>query len=524
MIHRLKTLTLWGPLVCLIFCLTAGPALAQIKVEAVEELPGKLRLVCNIDGTKVTLAGATITARAGKAMVLGGVPAGELTVTATKEGYQTWSGRVNIVSGKTAFLEIKLQPLQATFSRAEVIGGPDEGAGPVRDIASGRPAPVQTMPPPTTLAQAPPPTTLAQAPPPTTAPPTPADRINRLLAEADEDVKAYRLTSPKGDNALDKYRRVLELEPGNRAAEQGLGEIVSAYLRLFDRAVGKKQFDKADGYLDSASKVAPDQRLAEAAERLKAARAEEQTRADQRVREEEKVKKEKQASNLPKSGHNSIGMNFILCPAGEFMMGSPSNHGYADERPQHKVTISRPFYIGVNEVTQQQYQRVMGINPADHQMDTTTWKPIPTYPVEMVTWDQAAEFCRRLTALEGARRYRLPTEAEWEYAARAAGNYWGPIRISQSATLPVGKTKRNRWNIYDLAGNVWEWTADWYDSDYYSKSPASDPRGPDRGSEKVIRGGGYDSDPDQVRSNGRDKRGPYVRAKNLGFRVVLETK
>ena len=416
-----------------------------------------------------------------------------------------------------------MEPAKAVLGRAEVIGGPDDGAsGPVRDIAVPVPSPVQ--PPPTTLAQAPPPTTLAQAPPPTTVPPAPADQVSRLLAEAAEDVKAYRLTSPKGSNALDKYRRVLELEPGNRAAEQGLGDIVSAYLRLFDRAVSKKKFTKAEGYLDSASKVAPDHRLAEAAERLKTARAEEQARAERQAKEEEKARQKKQSAQLPKMGHNSIGMNFVLCPAGSFMMGSPSNHGYGDERPRHKVTISHPFYIGVNEVTQQQYQRVMGINPADHQMDTTTWKPVPTYPVEMVNWDQAAEFCRRLTKLEGARRYRLPTEAEWEYAARAAGKHWGPIRISQSATLPVGQTKRNRWNIYDLAGNVWEWTADWYDPNYYSKSPEVDPQGPSRGSEKVVRGGAFNTDADQVRSNCREKRGPFKRAKNLGFRVVLETK
>ena len=96
MIHRPKAPILWGGLVCLIFCLAVGPALAQIKVEAVEELPGKLRLVCNVDGAKVSLAGATITARAGKAMVLGGVPAGELAVRATKEGYRDWSGQVTV--------------------------------------------------------------------------------------------------------------------------------------------------------------------------------------------------------------------------------------------------------------------------------------------------------------------------------------------------------------------------------------------------------------------------------------------
>ena len=367
---------------------------------------------------------------------------------------------------------------------------------------------------------------------------TDADKLEDMLRKAEAHLKAGRLTTPKGSSAFDFYRQVLREEPANTRALDGLHRIVGAYVRLARKKIRARDWSRAENYLERAASVSEtDERVLAVRDELRKARTKMTTSTTSMTTAyvpaptttttttayvptpttTTMIKPSAGHQNLPKSGHNSIGINFVFCPAGSFMMGSPANHGYADERPQHKVTISQPFYIGVNEVTQEQYMRVMDTNPANHQTDTHN-------PVEQVTWDQAVEFCRRLTAMEGAKRYRLPTEAEWEYAARAAGKYWGPIRLSQSASLRVGKTKRNRWNIYDLAGNVWEWTADWYDSNYYSKSPEVDPQGPNQGSEKVIRGGGYDSVPDQVRSNGRDKRGPYERAKNLGFRIVLEIK
>ena len=159
---------------------------------------------------------------------------------------------------------------------------------------------------------------------------------------------------------------------------------------------------------------------------------------------------------------NSIGMKLVLIPAGEFMMGSPDSDVKA-EKPQHQVRITKPFYLGVNEVTQEQYERVMGNNPSYFKGD-------PQRPVETVAWDDAVEFCRMLTKKEGV-TYRLPTEAEWEYACRAGtttrysfgddpknmSDYAWCRQNSDGKSHPVGQKKPNAWGLYDMHGNVWEW-------------------------------------------------------------------
>ena len=234
---------------------------------------------------------------------------------------------------------------------------------------------------------------------------------------------------------------------------------------------------------------------------------------------------------------NSIGMKLRLIPPGEFMMGSPDSDRDArdDEKPQHKVKITKPFYLGVYEVTQAEYERVMGANPS-HSTGASK-------PVESVSWNNATEFCKRLSAKEG-KTYRLPTEAEWEYACRAGtttrysfgddlvspGEHAWRLGTTDVKTHPVGEKKPNAWGLYDMHWNVWEWCQDWYDKDYHAVSPTDDPPGPETatsrvtrgglGLNRVVRGGGWDIVAQEGRSAVRGWHLPGSRARILGFRVA----
>ncbi|MDR1165998.1 MAG: formylglycine-generating enzyme family protein [Deltaproteobacteria bacterium] len=191
---------------------------------------------------------------------------------------------------------------------------------------------------------------------------------------------------------------------------------------------------------------------------------------------------------------NSIGMEFVLIPAGSFIMGAQDESGSADELPRHRVAISKPFYLGKYQVTQKEWQSVMGNNPSA--------RAGRNLPVEMVSWADAQAFIAKLNQKERVRRYRLPTEAEWEYAARAGAttafffgdDFRGLDRYawhadnSDERTHPVGGKDPNPWGLYDIFGNVWEWTNDWYGDDYYANSPSSDPPGAVRGKARVNRG------------------------------------
>jgi formylglycine-generating enzyme required for sulfatase activity len=191
---------------------------------------------------------------------------------------------------------------------------------------------------------------------------------------------------------------------------------------------------------------------------------------------------------------NSIGVEFVLIRAGEFQMGAPD--GDKDEQPVHTVRISKPFYLGQYEITQAQWQAVMENNPSRFTGD-------PTRPVENVSWEDVQDFIRRLNAKESGVTYRLPTEAEWEYEARAGtttaysfGNDQGQLSqyawygaTSGSQTQPVGKLRPNAWGLYDMHGNVWEWVQDWYGP--YTAAAAVDPAGPSSGSRRVFRGGAW---------------------------------
>ena len=216
-------------------------------------------------------------------------------------------------------------------------------------------------------------------------------------------------------------------------------------------------------------------------------------------------------------------MKFVLIPAGSFSMGSPPGQGYEDERPVRTVTITKPFYIGMYEVTQLEYQMLIGENPSHFREGTKEFKALLERPVERVDWKQASQFCLALSRLE-RRTYRLPTEAEWEYAARSGGGPLPSIGIQGTQSQPVG-LKVNGWGVYDMQGNVWEWCSDNYSPTCYERGERTDPQGPFRGSEKVARGGSFSSEQTMTgstRSNHRGHFPPHLRDKTIGFRVVLE--
>ena len=261
-------------------------------------------------------------------------------------------------------------------------------------------------------------------------------------------------------------------------------------------------------------------------------------------------------------------MGFVKIEPGTFMMGTTPEQklllqareqwtsAYENEFPQHPVTISRGFYMGRYEVTQAQWKAVM---------DTAPWlgRPYqPDYPVVKVSWEDAQEFIRRLNDAAGGQVYRLPTEAEWEYACRAGTGtiwfcgdtvkrlneyawycdptnvisggeelkfnygygYWESIELYVGAKAPqqVGTKKPNAWGVCDMPGNVRGWVQDLYSELYYAFSPAADPPGSDKGSDRMIRGGYYMLPADQVRSAYREHTPPTTTTDYIGFRLVRE--
>jgi formylglycine-generating enzyme required for sulfatase activity len=273
------------------------------------------------------------------------------------------------------------------------------------------------------------------------------------------------------------------------------------------------------------------------------------------------------AAAWPAKVTNSIGMILVRIPPGTFKIGSPEGeeHRSKDEK-QHEVEISKDFWLGVYEVTQKQFKEVMGYNPSYFSTDGKGGpglkydygKPgggkdkVPEdtsdFPVENVTWEEAKEFCDKLSnraeEKRSGRQYRLPTEAEWEYSCRGGApsyqvfhfgnslsskqaNFDGtrPYRAAregpdQSRTCKVGSYEKNRFGLFDMHGNVYEWCSDWYAEDY-GKSRRTDPSGPGEGVARVVRGGSWGGYGSLCRSAHRNSRRPSYRSSSLGFRVAL---
>lgn len=224
-------------------------------------------------------------------------------------------------------------------------------------------------------------------------------------------------------------------------------------------------------------------------------------------------------------------LEMVLIPAGEFLMGAPESDkdssGGAD--PRHRVRITKPFYLGKYEVTQEQWQAVMASNPSSFVG--------PKNPVDQVSWEDCRQFLDSLNAKFGAGRgkFQLPSEAQWEYACRAGNSTrycfgddesglseyaWYGER-SGGHTHPVGEKKANAWGLHDMHGNVWEWCADWYDRAYYANAAEEDPTGPPKGTRRVRRGGCWYGPARYCRSAHRYYQDPGHRDDLLGLRVCL---
>ena len=245
-------------------------------------------------------------------------------------------------------------------------------------------------------------------------------------------------------------------------------------------------------------------------------------------------------------------MTFVWIEPGAFHMGSPpsesnrltSAFGFGsgraeDEGPVHEVAISTGFWLGKYEVTQRQWEAVMGITPwQDNGKDKDLVRSVPSHPAVHISWSDVQAFIDRLNSTEGEEVYRLPTEAEWEYACRAGTstrysfgddedqlidyawtrkNSWTK---NEKYAHAIGQHRPNLWGIHDMHGNVWEWVRDWYAEDYYTQSPKVDPSGPLAGSDRVIRGGDFSDPFYYLRSASRSKKSPDMRDSFIGVRLV----
>jgi formylglycine-generating enzyme required for sulfatase activity len=246
--------------------------------------------------------------------------------------------------------------------------------------------------------------------------------------------------------------------------------------------------------------------------------------------------------NRPVELTNSLGMRFRLIPPGEFYMGASRGTAiFSDsECPRHKVEITRPFYFGVTPLTQGDYQILMGVNPSH-------FRGNQLLPVEKISWDDAQDFLAVLRKKAGDGRYRLPTEAEWEYACRAGTttSFWfGNELNGQQANCDGGRSfgtttkgpflaqtstgteyPANPFGLYAVHGNVWEWCQDWYAANYYEQfgeQAAIDPKGPESGTLRCLRGGSWYDGAAYCTSHSRWSENPHVRSNLIGLRVVLE--
>jgi formylglycine-generating enzyme required for sulfatase activity len=269
---------------------------------------------------------------------------------------------------------------------------------------------------------------------------------------------------------------------------------------------------------------------------------------------------------------NSIGMKVVLVKAGRFTMGTlkgePNRRD--DEGPPHEVEITKDFWLGAFEVTQKQFRTIMGYNPSHFSTDgkardkreyanppaggkdKVKGQDVDQFPVENVSWTEAQEFLKKLTAKAEEKKlgltYRLPTEAEWEYAARGGpsssrklfdvgtpsdslsstlANFNGNFPVGGAAKGPflnrtskVGSYSPTRLGLYDVHGNVWEWCSDWVDVTYYAKSPLKDPRGPEKGHVRAMRGGCWLTAGANLRAGCRGRSGPEGGSSFIGFRVA----
>jgi formylglycine-generating enzyme required for sulfatase activity len=375
--------------------------------------------------------------------------------------------------------------------------------------------------------------------------PTPAEKAAARAAKKAAEEEAERLRqqeqSKKHADDLQRQARVLADKQQDYAGAVRLLDQVPAYLRdgeLYDYVKERRaQIDGLANKLGAAIK----------ARQLGNSRA----LANQLIAlQPHQVQWQKTLAGLPREAlagkevENSIGMKLVRIAPGRFKMGSPESEvGRRADEHAHEVEITRPFYLGMYEVTQAQYEKVMGTNPSFFSAGGKGAKKVSSedtgnLPVERVSWNDAQEFLKKLSALpaeqQAGRSYRLPTEAEWEYACRAGSNTpyssgdtnadlakvgWF-VALSAKKTHPVESLMPNAWGLYHMHGNVLEWCQDRYNPDFYQKSPRRDPLWNGKGKGRVARGGSVFTMALLCRSATRFSYNPGARINNLGFRIV----
>ncbi len=366
--------------------------------------------------------------------------------------------------------------------------------------------------------------------------------VKRELSRAENGIRETRAKADakRKRRALLKNADELEKE-GDKAAAAGNTDVAMQYYKRILRAVPTDPWileKEADVLIAAGKKRKAKNALKKALSRYPELR-------NARSKLDNLIHKpgEKYVLHLP----GNVRLKLVYIPAGNFFMGSPgSEKGHnKDESPRHKVIISRGFWMGKYEVTQAQWGVIMGKNPALLKakkplvwrigMNNVPHITAKDLPVEKVSWNEVQKFICKLNSKSG-QTFRLPTEAEWEYACRAGSKtayYFGDNgkELSRYAwyngntsaeTHPVGWKKPNGWGLYDMEGNVWEWCQDWYDENYYQYSPTTDPTGPSSGHARVFRGGSWFSSKDRCRSAFRYGYDPRLRYANLGFRLVME--
>jgi len=340
------------------------------------------------------------------------------------------------------------------------------------------------------------------------------DVIEKKLGKCRNHFKANRLMSGKDGNAYACYREVLKIEADNEDALLGIEEIASRYIDWIELALARDQKGKARKYVLSLKQISPElDRIEEFEKAL----------------EEEPFVLGKVFRDRLQDG--SLGPEMVVIPAGSFKMGDIQGGGFSNESPVHEVRISKPFAIGKYEVTFAEYDKFC----------TSTGRKKPSdkgwgrgeRPVLNVNWNAAVAYTQWLSKQTG-KKYQLPTEAQWEYAARAGsttkypwGNKIGKNRANCDGcgsrwddihTAPVGSFSANKFGLHDTVGNLWEWVFDWYSSGYVA-GRTTDPHGPSSGKKRVLRGGCWMDDPKGVRLAARSMRSPYSGTVHIGFRL-----
>ena len=401
--------------------------------------------------------------------------------------------------------------------------------------ARPEPAPVVTSPVAT------PPVAAVPTEPPPPASPTPearrAEQINALLAAAAEDLAADRLLVPEERNAVSRYRQVLALSPNHPQALRGLEAVIARYGELIERNLREGRHDRLESLLERAESV--DAAMAEAAglrARVAAALAEHQRaqalEADlARVREAEQARERavaeaaRQAEAQRQAAQQQAaaprpGQTFRDCPTCPEMVVIPAG---SFDRSGQTVRLASPFALGKTPVTQAQWRAVMGNNPSH-------FSGCDDCPVETVSWSDAQAYVRKLSEQTG-QRYRLPSEAEWEYACRAGGThrYCGSDNVDAVAwykdnsggkTHPVGRKQANAFGLFDMSGNVWESTEDCLNDSYAGAPTDGSAWLSGNCSGRALRGGSWSNPPGIVRAAYRGSYTTSIRVRNIGFRVA----